>query len=149
MERMIFRPNRIGGVVAVAVCLPLFAIGLAVLLVEPCVGLFCAAVGVLGVCCGVGYLSRRIEADDVGLCCFPRWFGGFRVRWADVVSWSVKPADPIDNPNGCQILTLVVHGRLWSIQVADYEVGRPGFGVLLERVRSQVAEADLIDNNHC
>jgi hypothetical protein len=85
----------------------------------------------------------RTVIDNTGLRRSPFWFDGFQVRWADVASWSVEPLDPIDNPDGCQILWIAVRRRrFWWVRIADYELGRSGFGVLVEQVKARLAERD-------
>lgn len=146
MEPITFRPTRTTAAFFASIFLLLAAL-LAVLLltysfeqesVAPAI-LVCLLFFSLGVYCGAGLFCLRIFADKDGLRRVPCWFGGDRVLWSDVVTWSVRPIDPIDAPEGCQALELMVRGRFWTVRVLDYEVDRPGFALLVELVRTRCA----------
>lgn len=144
MERITFRPTRATAAFFASIFL-LPAALLAVLLLADSVEpesvalaiLVCLFFFSLGVYCGAGLFCLRIVADEEGLRRVPRWFGCDRVRWSDIVAWSVRPSDPIDAPDGCQALELVVRDQFWTMRVLDYEADRPGFDLLLELVRTR------------
>ncbi len=149
MEPTTFRPRRIGGVLGLILGLPTFAFGLVAPSLEevapsaePGIWVFVAVVGATAVYCGAGHLCMRTVVDNTGLRRSPFWFDRFQVCWADVVSWSIEPLDPIDNPDGCQVLCVRACRRFWSIRIADYQVGRPGFEALVEQVRARLAERE-------
>lgn len=147
MEPITFRPTRTTAAFFTSIFLLLAALLTVLLLadsfeqesVAPAI-LVCLLFFSPGVYCGAGLFCLRIVADKDGLRRVPRWFGGDRVLWSDVVTWSVRPIDPIDAPEGCQALELVVRDRFWTMRVLDYEVDRPGFAVLVELVRARLAE---------
>ena len=144
MEPITFRPTRSTAAFYSAIFLLPAAILAGLLLSDPfalesvaLAILTCPLLAVLGVYCGAGLLCLRIVADNVGLRRAPWWFDGCRIRWVDVMAWSVRPLDPIDAPEGCQVLELLVRDRLLKVRILDYEVAQPGFSILVEFVSTR------------